>query len=159
MTHNFLLLFYLWVPMILLRANCFLWLCHAQSKEETTFLSAALSSIWHICFPGCKEGSGVHRPPSARASMSGPRASPASRTPSPAFGSFLGWASPSLGWVTSQLCLQPLETLCLCLSQGPILAARQKAHCPSNTRGSHCLACASTWQRLLNQGALCLLHP
>lgn len=46
---------------------------------------------------------------------------PSLRDPSPAFGSCLGWGSPGLGWVTSQLCLQPLRGLCFCLSPGPSL--------------------------------------
>ena len=37
-----------------------------------------------------------------------------------------------------------------CRAEGPL---------SFNTRGSHCLACASSWQRIFNQEALCLLHP
>lgn len=52
--------------------------------------------------------------------------------PSPAFGSCLGWGSPDLGWVTSQLCLQLLRGLCFCLSRGPSWQPDgQSAHCPS----------------------------
>lgn len=83
-------------------------------------------------FPWVERGSGVPGPPSAGAAVPGPGTSPAaSRTPSPAFGSCLGQGSPGLGWMTSQLCLQPLGGLCFCLSQGPSPAARQRAHCPS----------------------------
>ena len=91
---------------------------HSVGKEST-FLPAAFPSTWHACSPGWREDSGVH----------GPSTSPVSGTPAPAFGSCLGWGSP--GRVTSQLCLQPIGDLCFCVSLGPILAARQRAHCPS----------------------------
>lgn len=37
-----------------------------------------------------------------------------------------------------------------CRAEGPL---------SFNTRAPHCLACASSWQRIFNQEAPCLLHP
>lgn len=146
--HNFLLLLYLWVPMTLLRANCFLWLCHTQSKEEITFLSAALSSIWNICFPGCREGSGVHRPPSAGASKSGPSL----QDPIPSFWQLpgMGESKPGLGDLAA-VSSAPWDPVSLSLS-GAHSGCRAEGPLSFNTRGSHCLACASIGKGFSTKG-------
>lgn len=71
----------------------------------------------------------VHRPPSAGATRPGPSTSLASRTHAQLLAA--AWAGGAQAWVTSQLCLRPLGGFCFCLSQGPIPAAGQRAHCPS----------------------------
>lgn len=157
MPHNFLLFLYFWDPMTLLKGHAAFFSGCAMHRVGRKYLPASnFSSAWHVCFPRCGEGCGVHRLPSAGASTPGP--STRFQDPIPSF-----WQLSGLGWPRRGL---DDLTAVPSASWGPVFLSLSGAHpgCRAEgplsfrTRGSRCLVCASTWQRLLNQEALCLWH-
>lgn len=128
------------------------WLCHAQSGERKHLPASSFSEHLARLLPWVEGGLRGARATICWSHRARAQHQPGLRDPSPSFWQLSGLGEPGLGDLAAvPSAHRGLVFLCLsgahpgCQAEGPL---------SFNTRGSHCPACASSWQRILNQEAL-----